>query len=55
MNKLFALAVTASGIIASVDVAQAGTPPVQLPEPSSIALVGIGAAVLAWWQLGRRK
>ena len=56
MNKLFALvAVIGYGIVASVGIAHAGggagTP---VPEPSSIALLSLGAAALAWWQ-GRKK
>ena len=48
-------AVIASGILAVASVAHAGGPPTVVPEPSSVALLGIGAAVLAWWQRGRRK
>ena len=48
-------AVIASGILAVAGVAHAGGGAAVVPEPSSIALLGIGAAALAWWQRGRRK
>lgn len=47
--------VIGSGVLASVGIAHAGTPPIQVPEPSSIALLGVGAAALALWHRGRKK
>jgi hypothetical protein len=56
MHRLLSLsAVIGSAIVASVTVAHAGTPPIQVPEPSAIALLGVGAAAFAWWQIGRKK
>jgi hypothetical protein len=47
--------VIGSGILAPVELAHAGGGALIVPEPSSIALLGIGAAALVWWQRGRRK
>ena len=56
MHRLFALvAVIASGVLVSGGIAHAGTPPAPVPEPSSIALLGVGAAALALWHRGRKK
>ena len=57
MHRALSLsAVIASGILAVAGVAHAGGGAnVFVPEPSSIALLGIGAAALAWWQRGRKK
>jgi len=56
MHRLLSLfAIVGSGILVSVGVAHAGGGAVIVPEPSSIALLGVGAAALAWWQRGRRK
>ena len=56
MHRLLSLsAVIGSGIAAFVSVAHAGGGAVLVPEPSAIALLGIGAAALAWWQRSRRK
>jgi len=56
MHRLFSLsAVITSAILATVGVAHAGGGAAIVPEPSSLAVLGIGAAALAWWQRGRRK
>jgi PEP-CTERM motif len=56
MQRLLSLsAVIGSAIVASVTVSHAGGPPAQVPEPSAIALLGVGAAAFAWWQFGRKK
>jgi hypothetical protein len=56
MQRLLSLSViVATGILTTVGVAQAGTPPVPVPEPSSTALLGVGAAAVAWWHRGRKR
>jgi PEP-CTERM motif len=56
MHRLLSLsAVITSAILATVGVAHAGGGAAIVPEPSSLAVLGIGAAALAWWQRGRRK
>lgn len=56
MHRLFALlAVVGSGVLASAGIAHAGGGAAIVPEPSSIALLGVGAAALALWHRGRKK
>jgi PEP-CTERM motif len=56
MHRLLSLAaMIATAILAVVGVANAGAPQAPVPEPSSITLLGVGAAALAWWRMSRRK
>jgi hypothetical protein len=56
MSRLSAfVALIGSGIVAFAGVAHAGGGAIRVPEPSSIALLGVSAAAFALWRRGRRK
>jgi hypothetical protein len=52
--RILAVAVSvASQVVLVVKAAHAGGPPVSVPEPTTLALLGAGAAVVAvgaWWK-----
>jgi hypothetical protein len=56
MKQILSLGLMASVLVlASAGYALAGTPPVQIPEPSSLALIAGAAGVVAWARFRKRN
>jgi hypothetical protein len=56
MRAILSAVVTAcSLVLVSTGYAVAGTPPVSVPEPTSMALIAAGAAAVAWVKFRGRR
>ena len=53
-TQFFVLAGALLALIASTGPSRAGPAVIQIPEPSSLALIAAGAGVLAWVKFRRR-
>lgn len=56
MKTILSLALVAGALVlVSAGQALAGAPPVQIPEPSSLALIAGAAATVAWAKFRKRR